>query len=238
MTLDEEHIPAYQDSEINLLSSGEITWVLTLKLVILFPREWLSFECVNSSRMAVPLSMDDISQFGDGSRELFIKSSCYSIITVTVTDCGPTISWVFSSEPRSISFSVVYQESGDIQVEQSKVILIFSQRHVVEFRIHSFNFTWNLRTSEPFWCWGEVFCNRQTLTWFLFAKAECNAFQLLPKWNVRTLPKLFSDPLDWNCVHLLPSMRAFCSVVQTWWTEENCCRLTVLQISHKKCQRL
>uniref|UniRef100_A0A4W6DIV8 FYVE and coiled-coil domain-containing protein 1 n=1 Tax=Lates calcarifer TaxID=8187 RepID=A0A4W6DIV8_LATCA len=94
----EEHVPTVQDSEINLLKSGEVT-------------------------MAVPLSIDDISQFGDGSRELFIKSSCYSVITVVVSDCGPTISWMFSSEPKSISFSVVYQESADTQVEQSKVLI-------------------------------------------------------------------------------------------------------------------
>uniref|UniRef100_A0A8C4DN04 FYVE and coiled-coil domain-containing protein 1 n=1 Tax=Dicentrarchus labrax TaxID=13489 RepID=A0A8C4DN04_DICLA len=86
------------DSEINLLKSGEVT-------------------------MAVPLSIDDITQFGDGSRELFIKSSCYSVITVVVGDCGPTISWMFSSEPKSISFSVVYRESSDTQVEQSKVLI-------------------------------------------------------------------------------------------------------------------
>lgn len=74
--------------------------------------------------MAVPLSIDDISQFGDGSRELFIKSSCYSVITVAVGDCGQTISWMFSSEPKSISFSVVYQETTDSQVEQSKVEML------------------------------------------------------------------------------------------------------------------
>ncbi|XP_070764455.1 FYVE and coiled-coil domain-containing protein 1 [Enoplosus armatus] len=94
----EEHVPTVQDSEINLLKSGEVT-------------------------MAVPLSVDDISQFGDGSKELFIKSSCYSVISVAVGDCGPTISWVFSSEPKSISFSVVYRESPDTQVEQAKVLI-------------------------------------------------------------------------------------------------------------------
>nr|XP_057929082.1 FYVE and coiled-coil domain-containing protein 1 [Doryrhamphus excisus]XP_057929084.1 FYVE and coiled-coil domain-containing protein 1 [Doryrhamphus excisus] len=94
----EENNLTVQDSEINLLKSGELT-------------------------MAVPLSIDDISQFGDGSRELFIKSSCYSVVTVAVADCGPTISWMFSSEPKSISFSVVYQESADSQVEQSKVLI-------------------------------------------------------------------------------------------------------------------
>ncbi|KAM9848800.1 FYVE and coiled-coil domain-containing protein 1 isoform 1-T4 [Aulostomus maculatus] len=94
----EENVPTVQDSELNLLKSGEVT-------------------------MAVPLSVEDISQFGDASRELFIKSSCYSVITVAVGDCGPTISWMFSSEPKSISFSVVYQESTDSQVQQSKVLI-------------------------------------------------------------------------------------------------------------------
>ncbi|XP_042337521.1 FYVE and coiled-coil domain-containing protein 1 [Plectropomus leopardus] len=94
----EEHVPTVQDSEINLLKSGEVT-------------------------MAVPLSIEDISQFGDGSRELFVKSSCYSVITVAVGDCGLTISWMFSSEPKSISFSVVYRESTDTHVEQSKVLI-------------------------------------------------------------------------------------------------------------------
>ncbi|XP_053287306.1 FYVE and coiled-coil domain-containing protein 1 [Pleuronectes platessa] len=94
----EEQVPTVQDSEINLLRSGEVT-------------------------MAVPLSIDAICQFGEGSRELFVKSSCYSVITVPVDDCGPTISWMFSSEPKSISFSVVYRESADTQVEQSKVLI-------------------------------------------------------------------------------------------------------------------
>ncbi|XP_068563312.1 FYVE and coiled-coil domain-containing protein 1 [Cebidichthys violaceus] len=94
----EEHVATVQDSEINLLKSGEVT-------------------------MAVPLSIEDISQFGDGSREIFVKSSCYSVITVAVGDCGPTISWMFSSEPKSISFSVVYRESTDTHVEQSKVLI-------------------------------------------------------------------------------------------------------------------
>lgn len=84
----------------------------------------LKSEC-SPYRMTVPLSIDDISVFGDGSRELFIKSSCYSVITITMGDCGQTISWVFSSEPKSVSFSVVYQELSDpdtvTEVEQSKV---------------------------------------------------------------------------------------------------------------------
>ncbi|XP_058494259.1 FYVE and coiled-coil domain-containing protein 1 [Solea solea] len=94
----EESVPTVQDSEIVLLKSGEVT-------------------------MSVPLSIDGICQFGDGSRELFIKSSCYSVITIVVEDHGPTISWMFNSEPKSISFSVVYQESTESQAEQSKVLI-------------------------------------------------------------------------------------------------------------------
>ncbi|XP_020335812.1 FYVE and coiled-coil domain-containing protein 1 [Oncorhynchus kisutch] len=94
----EENVPTVQDTEITLLKSGEVTLV-------------------------VPLSIEDISQFGDGSRELFVKSSCYSVINIAVVDCGPTVSWVFSSEPKSISFSVVYRETTDVPVEQSKVLI-------------------------------------------------------------------------------------------------------------------
>uniref|UniRef100_H3CMD0 FYVE and coiled-coil domain-containing protein 1 n=1 Tax=Tetraodon nigroviridis TaxID=99883 RepID=H3CMD0_TETNG len=94
----EDHVPTVQDSEINLLKSGEIT-------------------------LAVLLSIEDISGFGDGLRELFIKSSSYSVITIDVSDTGPTISWMFSSEPKSISFSVVYRDSADTQVEHSKVLI-------------------------------------------------------------------------------------------------------------------
>uniref|UniRef100_A0A3B5LZX2 GOLD domain-containing protein n=2 Tax=Xiphophorus couchianus TaxID=32473 RepID=A0A3B5LZX2_9TELE len=91
-------VPTVQDSEINLLRSGDVT-------------------------LAVPLSVEDISQFGDGSRELFIKSSCYSTINITVADCETTIGWMFSSEPRSISLGVVYRESSDSDVEQAKVLI-------------------------------------------------------------------------------------------------------------------
>ncbi|XP_051930680.1 FYVE and coiled-coil domain-containing protein 1 isoform X1 [Hippocampus zosterae] len=94
----EENVATVQDLEINLLKSGELT-------------------------MAVPLTIEDISHFGDGSRELFIKSSCYSVVTVAVADSGPTISWMFSSEPKSISFSVVYQECAEAHLEQSKVLI-------------------------------------------------------------------------------------------------------------------
>ncbi|KAM9385647.1 FYVE and coiled-coil domain-containing protein 1 [Pholidichthys leucotaenia] len=98
LTPEEDHNATVQDSELNLLKSGEVT-------------------------MAVSLSLDDIAHFGDSSRELFIKSGCYSVTTVSVDDSGPTISWMFSSEPKSVSFSVVYRESSDTQVEQSKVLI-------------------------------------------------------------------------------------------------------------------
>lgn len=75
-------------------------------------------------RTAVPLGIDDISQFGDGSRELFIKSSCYSTINISVVECGTTIGWMFTSEPKSISLGVVYREATDSEVEQSKVDLL------------------------------------------------------------------------------------------------------------------
>uniref|UniRef100_A0A673IU42 FYVE and coiled-coil domain-containing protein 1 n=1 Tax=Sinocyclocheilus rhinocerous TaxID=307959 RepID=A0A673IU42_9TELE len=94
----EEMVPAIQDAEITLLKSGELT-------------------------ASVPLDIDEIPHFGDGSRELFVKSSCHSAIPITVGDCGPIISWVFSSEPKSISFTVVYRETLDTPVEQAKVLI-------------------------------------------------------------------------------------------------------------------
>ncbi|KAM9832660.1 LOW QUALITY PROTEIN: FYVE and coiled-coil domain-containing protein 1 [Neosynchiropus ocellatus] len=94
----EESCSFVQDSETNLLKSGEIT-------------------------ATVPLSVRDFAEFGDSSRELFIKSSSYSVINVAMNDCGSTISWMFSSEPKSISFSVVYQESADSPAEESKVLI-------------------------------------------------------------------------------------------------------------------
>uniref|UniRef100_UPI00398EA1E4 FYVE and coiled-coil domain-containing protein 1 n=1 Tax=Pristiophorus japonicus TaxID=55135 RepID=UPI00398EA1E4 len=87
-----------QDAEINLLQCGEIT-------------------------LRIPLTVDEIRQFGDNSRELFVKSSCYSLIPIVVEECGLTISWVFSSDPKSISFSVVHQESEETSYEQCKVLI-------------------------------------------------------------------------------------------------------------------
>ncbi|XP_074051953.1 FYVE and coiled-coil domain-containing protein 1 [Macrotis lagotis] len=93
-----EDMPMGQDAEICLLKSGE----LMIKL---------------------PLTVDEILNFGDISRELFVRSSTYSIIPITVTETGLTISWVFSSDPKSISFSVVFQESEHAAVEQCKVLI-------------------------------------------------------------------------------------------------------------------
>ncbi|NXF53610.1 FYCO1 protein, partial [Oceanites oceanicus] len=71
----------------------------------------------------LPLSVEEILNFGESNRELFIKSSTYSIIPITVTEMGLTISWIFSSDPKSISFSVVYQESEDTPLDQCKVLI-------------------------------------------------------------------------------------------------------------------
>uniref|UniRef100_A0A8B9PBT3 FYVE and coiled-coil domain-containing protein 1 n=1 Tax=Apteryx owenii TaxID=8824 RepID=A0A8B9PBT3_APTOW len=71
----------------------------------------------------LPLTVEDILNFGEGNRELFIKSSTYSIIPITVTETGLTISWIFSSDPKSISFSVVYQESEEAPLDQCKVLI-------------------------------------------------------------------------------------------------------------------
>nr|XP_020660239.1 FYVE and coiled-coil domain-containing protein 1 isoform X1 [Pogona vitticeps]XP_020660240.1 FYVE and coiled-coil domain-containing protein 1 isoform X1 [Pogona vitticeps]XP_020660241.1 FYVE and coiled-coil domain-containing protein 1 isoform X1 [Pogona vitticeps] len=98
-TFDEsDDLQMNQDAEICLLKSGE----LMLKL---------------------PLTVEEILTFGEANRELFIKSSTYSIIPITVVETGLTICWVFSSEPKSISFSVVYRESEDAPLDQCKVLI-------------------------------------------------------------------------------------------------------------------
>ncbi|PKU38026.1 fyve and hypothetical protein [Limosa lapponica baueri] len=74
-------------------------------------------------RIKLPLTVEEILNFGESNRELFIKSSTYSIIPITVTEMGLTISWIFSSDPKSISFSVVYQESEDTPLDQCKVLI-------------------------------------------------------------------------------------------------------------------
>ncbi|XP_037383648.1 FYVE and coiled-coil domain-containing protein 1 isoform X2 [Talpa occidentalis] len=95
---DTEDVPGGQDAEICLLKSGE----LMIKL---------------------PLTVEEIVNFGEGNRELFVRSSTYSIIPITVVEAGLTISWVFSSDPKSISFSVVFQEAEDTPLDQCKVLI-------------------------------------------------------------------------------------------------------------------
>lgn len=95
---DTEDVPMGQDAEICLLKSGE----LMIKL---------------------PLTVEEITSFGEGNRELFVRSSTYSLIPITVAEPGLTISWVFSSDPKSISFSVVFQETEDTPLDQCKVLI-------------------------------------------------------------------------------------------------------------------
>lgn len=72
-------------------------------------------------RIKLPLTVEEIASFGEGNRELFVRSSTYSLIPITVAEPGLTISWVFSSDPKSISFSVVFQETEDTPLDQCKV---------------------------------------------------------------------------------------------------------------------
>ncbi|XP_008069580.1 FYVE and coiled-coil domain-containing protein 1 [Carlito syrichta] len=95
---DTEDMPMGQDAEICLLKSGELM-------------------------IKVPLTVEEIANFGEGNRELFVRSSTYSLIPITVADAGLTISWVFSSDPKSISFSVVFREAEDTPLDQCKVLI-------------------------------------------------------------------------------------------------------------------
>ncbi|TRY67976.1 hypothetical protein DNTS_035544 [Danionella cerebrum] len=99
--------PPLQDAEITLLQSGELRLVLPHMNPLAHLRLSVDTLFVSLCSTSVPLDLEDIPHFGDGSRELFVKSSCYSVIPITVGDRGPIISWVFSSEPKSISFTVV-----------------------------------------------------------------------------------------------------------------------------------
>nr|XP_061798639.1 FYVE and coiled-coil domain-containing protein 1-like [Nerophis lumbriciformis] len=89
---------AVQDAEICLLKSGELT-------------------------LASLFTVDHISTFGDSPRELSIKSSCYSTIPISTGRPGATVSWTFTSEPKGISFSVVFRESAETPLEQAKVLI-------------------------------------------------------------------------------------------------------------------
>nr|XP_061794986.1 FYVE and coiled-coil domain-containing protein 1 [Nerophis lumbriciformis] len=94
----EDHPGTVQDAEICLLKSGELT-------------------------LAAHFKVDDISSFGDSSRELFIKSSCYSTVPISAGWPGATVTWTFTSEPKGISFSVVFRESTQTPLEQAKVLI-------------------------------------------------------------------------------------------------------------------
>lgn len=74
-------------------------------------------------RIKLPLTVEEIASFGEGNRELFVRSSTYSLIPITVAEPGLTINWVFSSDPKSISFSVVFQETEDTPLDQCKVLI-------------------------------------------------------------------------------------------------------------------
>ncbi|XP_049717779.1 FYVE and coiled-coil domain-containing protein 1 isoform X2 [Elephas maximus indicus] len=91
-------MPVGQDTEICLLKSGELM-------------------------IKVPLTVEEIVSFGEGNRELFVRSSTYSLIPISVAEAGLTISWVFSSDPKSISFSVVFREAEDTPLDQCKVLI-------------------------------------------------------------------------------------------------------------------
>lgn len=95
---DPEDMLLGQDAEIRLLRSGELM-------------------------IKVPFTVEEIASFGEGNRELFVRSSTYSLIPITVAEAGLTISWVFSSDPKSISFSVVFQEAEDTPLDQCKVLI-------------------------------------------------------------------------------------------------------------------
>ncbi|XP_069469467.1 FYVE and coiled-coil domain-containing protein 1 isoform X2 [Ambystoma mexicanum] len=99
LTLDEaDDLQIPQDIELHLLKTGDMM-------------------------VRLPLTLEEISSFGESSRELFIKSSTYSIIPINVTEIGLTISWVFSTDTKSIAFSVVYQEEAESQLDQYKVLI-------------------------------------------------------------------------------------------------------------------
>uniref|UniRef100_A0A8K9V3N3 GOLD domain-containing protein n=1 Tax=Oncorhynchus mykiss TaxID=8022 RepID=A0A8K9V3N3_ONCMY len=75
------------------------------------------------SRLRVPFSVEEISVFGDSLRELFIRSGCYSSIPITGSTLGATIHWLFTSQPKSISFSVLYREDTHTPLEEAKVLI-------------------------------------------------------------------------------------------------------------------
>ncbi|XP_036886353.1 FYVE and coiled-coil domain-containing protein 1 isoform X2 [Sturnira hondurensis] len=87
------------------------------------PTETDSLDPNVAEQLKVPFTVEEVAHFGEGNRELFVRSSTYSLIPITVAEAGLTISWVFSSDPKSISFSVVFQEAEDTPLEQCKVLI-------------------------------------------------------------------------------------------------------------------
>ncbi|KAM5234181.1 FYVE and coiled-coil domain-containing protein 1 isoform 2-T19 [Hipposideros larvatus] len=87
------------------------------------PTESDSLDPNVAEQIKLPLTVEEITNFGEGNRELFVRSGTYSLIPITVDEAGLTISWVFSSDPKSISFSVVFREAEDTPLEQCKVLI-------------------------------------------------------------------------------------------------------------------
>ncbi|XP_036188951.1 FYVE and coiled-coil domain-containing protein 1 isoform X2 [Myotis myotis] len=87
------------------------------------PTEADSLDPSVAEQVKLPFTVDEIASFGEGNRELFVRSSTYSFISITVAETGLTISWVFSSDPKSISFSVVFREAEDTPLDQCKVLI-------------------------------------------------------------------------------------------------------------------
>ncbi|XP_061109756.1 FYVE and coiled-coil domain-containing protein 1-like isoform X2 [Conger conger] len=109
----EERVPDIHDVEIYLLKSGELT-------------------------LSVPLSLAEVAESGDGSpsRELFIKSSGYSLVCVEVGEAGTTLRWAFSSEPKSISFGLVYREGPHCPLQEAKVLLPLTRCNSHKEEVH------------------------------------------------------------------------------------------------------
>lgn len=143
--------------------------------------------------------MEEITNFGEGNRELFVRSSTYSLIPITVAEAGLTISWVFSSDPKSISFSVVFREMEDTPLDQCKVrpapcprALRTHQAFPKHGRGHSASWTglpWNVLDPR---------CERDTVKlgcgglWALSHVAGTPA-GLLPAWGRKSSGQLSAD---------------------------------------------
>ncbi|XP_069766324.1 FYVE and coiled-coil domain-containing protein 1 isoform X2 [Narcine bancroftii] len=117
---DEATFDIITDEELNEIEDNDYSLESTNQFSSTQPESTLQ---ETQSQLKIPFTMEEIQQFGNSNRELFIKSSCYSLIPITVKECGFTIGWVFSSEPKSISFSIVYQDSEEMSCEQCKVLI-------------------------------------------------------------------------------------------------------------------